>query len=65
MTNAERAVVGASLLDPNMIREAVEHCSPADFRDPNLGGGHASAPPDSPTPGHQPTITRSAPTNPA
>ena len=21
-----------------MIREAVEHCSPADFRDPNLGG---------------------------
>lgn len=37
MTNAERAVVGASLLDPNMIREAVEHCSPADFRDPNLG----------------------------
>lgn len=35
--DAERAVVGAGLLDPNTIRLAIDHCTPDDFRNPVLG----------------------------
>lgn len=35
--DAERAVVGAALLDPNSIRFSLEHCTPKDFADRNLG----------------------------
>lgn len=37
LTDAERAVVGASLLDPESIRFAVDYCTPSDFRDVRLG----------------------------
>lgn len=46
---AERAVVGAALLDPNAVRFAIDHCAPEDFADPRLGMaysliiGHRSA----------------------
>lgn len=36
-TEAEKAVVGAAILDPNSVRFAVEHCVPEDFHDPRLG----------------------------
>lgn len=37
MSDAEKAIVGASLLNPDTIRSAVEHCTPADFQDARLG----------------------------
>lgn len=46
---AERAVVGSALLDPESIRFALDHCTPDDFHDPRLGRvwsimiGHRSA----------------------
>lgn len=35
--DAEKAVIGAGLLDPNTIRLAIDHCTPDDFRNPALG----------------------------
>jgi hypothetical protein len=46
---AERAVVGAALLNPESIRFALDHCTPDDFLDPTLAAvydvmiGHRSA----------------------
>lgn len=34
--DAEKAVVGAALIDPNTIRLALDHCTPDDFRHPML-----------------------------
>lgn len=47
--DAERAVAGSALLDPESIRFALDHCSPDDFLDPTLATiydvmiGHRSA----------------------
>ena len=38
--DAERAVIGAALLDPNMLRFAVEHITPDDFADRRLGAAY-------------------------
>ena len=38
--DAERAVIGAALLDPNMLRFAVELITPGDFADSRLGAAY-------------------------
>ena len=40
-TEAEHAVIGAGLLDPNALRFALDHCTPDDFADPRLGTVYA------------------------
>lgn len=39
--DAERAIIGAALINPDMLRFAVEHVTPADFTDKRLAAAYA------------------------